>query len=197
LYVYFNRAFDMTCVVARAYAEMRRDPSLGGSNNAPTRANLARVLAAMRLDRDSVLVDAGCGFGMPSIIAAATYGCRCYGVDHLPGMVDRARAAARRAGVDHLCTFDLVDLADLDPAWLAERRVTHAYSFDAVIAPAAWNAMRDAVCRAGVECVASCFGPAYWPGRSVEKVRIRMVSSGEGRTMHVMHAMHAGLSAVV
>jgi SAM-dependent methyltransferase len=174
--------------VAGAYHEMRRDPLLGGSNNAPTYGHLTRVLAAMGLDRDAVFVDLGCGFGMPSILAATTYGCRCFGVDYLPEMVARARAAARRAGVDHLCQFDLLDLTDLDPAWLTQRGATHVYSFDAVITPAAWNTMRDAVCRAGIPCVASCFGLAYWPGAAaVAKIRIKMVSSGEGRTMHVMH----------
>jgi len=59
------------------------------------------ALAALALGRDDVLLDLGCGTGA-AVRDAAPKVRRAVGLDLSPGMVDRARARARAAGVENV-----------------------------------------------------------------------------------------------
>jgi SAM-dependent methyltransferase len=61
-----------------------------------------------------LLVDLGSGDGRIVIEAAKRYGARGLGVDIDPSLVERARANARRAGVETLATFEVRDFFETD-----------------------------------------------------------------------------------
>ena len=60
------------------------------------------------------LIDLGSGDGRIVIEAAKRYGARGLGVDIDPSLVERARANARRAGVETLATFEVKDFFEMD-----------------------------------------------------------------------------------
>jgi SAM-dependent methyltransferase len=60
------------------------------------------------------LVDLGSGDGRIVIEAAKRFGAKGLGVDIDPRLVERARANARRAGVESLATFEVQDLFETD-----------------------------------------------------------------------------------
>ncbi len=58
-------------------------------------------------------LDLGCGKGTVSIELAATFGCRCLGIDGIQEFIDEAQKMAKGRGVDTLCTFEAGDLRPL------------------------------------------------------------------------------------
>jgi ubiquinone/menaquinone biosynthesis C-methylase UbiE len=59
-----------------------------------------RLLSFAKLQPGERVLDAGCGTGSTAIIAARITGTSVTGIDPSPNMIARARAKARRAGVD-------------------------------------------------------------------------------------------------
>ena len=67
------------------------------------------------LAEGEVVLDIGCGGGIDTILAARRVapGGRVIGLDMLPEMCDRARAAAREAGVAGWCEFERGEMEDI------------------------------------------------------------------------------------
>jgi predicted RNA methylase len=76
------------------------------------------MLKAAKITRNDVIYDLGCGDARILIAAAKRYGARGVGYEVLPWLVERARANAKKAGVEHLVHIVLKDMfeADLSPA---------------------------------------------------------------------------------
>lgn len=73
-----------------------------------------RMLKLAEPRAGELLVDLGSGDGRIVIEAAKRYGTRGLGVDIDPSLVERARANARRAGVEQLATFEVKDFFEMD-----------------------------------------------------------------------------------
>ena len=78
-------------------------------------SRVPHILAAARLDEDSVLWDLGCGDGRVLHEAAARYGCRCVGVEiDAPCLAESARRAeAMGRAVAETCSWHLLDVTAL------------------------------------------------------------------------------------
>ena len=92
---------------------------------APTQQDLApfhatpddvvdRMLSLARVTQTDVVMDLGCGDGRIPIRAAQKYGARGVGVDIDPQLIERARANARKAGVERLVEFRVEDALTSD-----------------------------------------------------------------------------------
>lgn len=66
-----------------------------------------------RVDRDTQVLDVGCGVGATACYLAKTYGCRVVGVDLRPSMVALSEERARREGVEEQVQFRGADVQDL------------------------------------------------------------------------------------
>jgi SAM-dependent methyltransferase len=73
-----------------------------------------RMLKMARVGADDVVYDLGCGDGRIVIAAAQKYGARGVGIDISPGLIAKAEAAARAAGVADRVTFRLQDAMTAD-----------------------------------------------------------------------------------
>lgn len=73
----------------------------------------ARLSELCHIKPGQVILDAGCGSGVTACLLAEQVGVRVVGVDLLPGMVDRARERAARAGLQDRVTFEVADIRDL------------------------------------------------------------------------------------
>lgn len=174
-----------------AYSQFNADSHAGGSNNSPRMSGLLAVLDGMHLSADSVFLDLGSGFGMPSFAAALTYGCKCIGVEYQPHLVQRSNDLCARLKLTDRCQFIETDIMKLDEKWLAEQKVTHIYSFDTVFAVNVWQHMNKFIEAYGdsLRALASNFAYSYWmiDGLSgVTQQQISMCVSGERRTFHIM-----------
>jgi ubiquinone/menaquinone biosynthesis C-methylase UbiE len=72
-----------------------------------------RLAELCQINRESYVLDVGCGTGATAAYLADVYGCRVMGVDILPRMIDRARELAARKGVSDLTDFRVGDAQDL------------------------------------------------------------------------------------
>jgi SAM-dependent methyltransferase len=72
-----------------------------------------RLVRGAKLGPGSRMLDVGCGVGGFATWAARELGCSVTGVTVVPGHIDAAQELARRRGVSELCTFQLMDMADL------------------------------------------------------------------------------------
>lgn len=178
-------------VVKRLYRLIRKEPRsllLDGTNNSPSWSGLKRVLLAMNIHKDSIFVDFGCGFGIPSIATALLFGCKCYGIDYHPSMAKEATTMAKEAGVSHLCTFERLDFLDMPSDWITSRGISHVYTFDPVVNPDAHAAMTNVVeLSPDVQYIASSFGADYWAGTTrIASEKISMLTSGQSFTMSIL-----------
>jgi 23S rRNA G2445 N2-methylase RlmL len=73
-----------------------------------------RMLTLAGAGPDDVVFDLGCGDGRIVIAAAEKFGARGVGVDIDEGLIARARANARTAGVDGRVTFRVQDAMTVD-----------------------------------------------------------------------------------
>jgi SAM-dependent methyltransferase len=71
-----------------------------------------RALAEVPVRADDVFVDLGCGLGKVVMLAALVTGAKARGIEVQPALVERARAAAARLGID--ARFDCADARDAD-----------------------------------------------------------------------------------
>ena len=92
---------------------------------APTQQDLApfhatpddvvdRMLSLARVTQADVVMDLGCGDGRIPSRAAQKYGARGVGIDIDAGLIERARADARKAGVEGLVEFRVEDALKTD-----------------------------------------------------------------------------------
>lgn len=72
-----------------------------------------KLVELCRINKDSYVLDVGCGSGATPTYLAQEIGCRVMGVDILPRMIDRARELALRNGVPDLTEFRIADAQDL------------------------------------------------------------------------------------
>lgn len=72
-----------------------------------------KLVSGVKIGPGSSVLDVGCGAGGFAIWAAKELGCRVTGITIVPESVDFARRLAKERGVSHLCTFTLMDMADL------------------------------------------------------------------------------------
>jgi SAM-dependent methyltransferase len=77
-----------------------------------------RMLELAHVTQDDVVYDLGCGDGRIPIAAAVKYGARGVGLDIDAGLIERARANAKAAGVENRVEFKVQDVltGDLSPA---------------------------------------------------------------------------------
>jgi protein-L-isoaspartate O-methyltransferase len=73
-----------------------------------------RMLTLARVGSADVVYDIGCGDGRIVIAAAQKFGARGVGIDIDPGLVARAQANARAAGVESRVTFRVQDAMTAD-----------------------------------------------------------------------------------
>ena len=58
------------------------------------------------------ILDLGCGKGAVSVKISKTLGCRCLGIDGIPGFIEYARQKSDEYRVSHLCTFETGDIRE-------------------------------------------------------------------------------------
>ena len=73
-----------------------------------------KMLEMVRVNRNDILYDLGCGDGRIVILAAKKYGARGVGIDIDPQRIEEANAAAREAGVENLVEFRRQDVFKVD-----------------------------------------------------------------------------------
>jgi SAM-dependent methyltransferase len=135
--------------------------SLPGEHMLPYHASgvdpVLRALAEVPVRADDVFIDIGCGRGKVVLLAAIVTGARARGVDVQPELIERARAAAARLGID--ARFECADAREAD---LADGTVFYFYTpftgpvFAAVLARLRRIAERRAivVCALGFDITA-------------------------------------------
>jgi cyclopropane fatty-acyl-phospholipid synthase-like methyltransferase len=67
------------------------------------------VSSKARIHAESRVLDAGCGVGGTAIFMAQHFGCKVYGISLVPDQIKKAKENAKKAGVAHLCTFEVMD----------------------------------------------------------------------------------------
>lgn len=81
----------------------------------PTPHNVVdKMLEVAKLQKDDVLYDLGCGDGRIVIAAAKKFGIKAFGFDIDPERIEESKENAKRAGVEHLVTFERKDIFTLD-----------------------------------------------------------------------------------
>ncbi len=103
------------CAVVRPTAvAAQKAPSLD-IHYVPTPNEVVQTMLTMaKVTKDDLVYDLGSGDGRIVIAAAAQYGARGIGIELDPELVARARAAAKKAGVDQLVEFRQADLFKTD-----------------------------------------------------------------------------------
>ncbi|HUV80453.1 MAG TPA: class I SAM-dependent methyltransferase [Candidatus Bathyarchaeia archaeon] len=71
------------------------------------------LIELCHIDKDTYVLDVGCGVGMTACNIAKKIGCRVVGVDIRKEMVARSRDRAKRAGVDDKVEFRVADVQNL------------------------------------------------------------------------------------
>lgn len=71
------------------------------------------LIEACHIDKDSCVLDVGCGVGITACYLAKEYGCKVVGVDLSEMMVKRSKERAKRKGVEDRVEFKIGDAQDL------------------------------------------------------------------------------------
>ena len=88
-------------------ADMNITKHLGGQSASEELVEMCGV------NKDSYVLDIGCGVGATPCYLAKEYLCRVVGVDILPAMVKRSREKAQREGVEDRVEFRVADTQNL------------------------------------------------------------------------------------
>jgi arsenite methyltransferase len=72
-----------------------------------------KLIELCRINKDSYILDVGCGVGATACYMAETVGCRVMGVDILVKMVERSMERSRRHRLSQLVDFRQADAQDL------------------------------------------------------------------------------------
>jgi len=71
------------------------------------------LIEACHIDKDSCVLDVGCGVGITACYMAKEYGCKVVGVDLSEMMVERSKQRAKRKNVEDKVEFKVGDAQDL------------------------------------------------------------------------------------
>lgn len=71
------------------------------------------LIEACHIDKDSYVLDVGCGVGITACYMAKEYGCKVVGVDLSEMMVERSNERAKRKNVEEKVEFKIGDAQDL------------------------------------------------------------------------------------
>lgn len=71
------------------------------------------LLELCHVNKDSYVLDVGCGVGATACYTAKEYECKVVGVDLSEGMINRSRERAKRKGVEDRVKFRVADAQDL------------------------------------------------------------------------------------
>ena len=71
------------------------------------------LIEACHIDKDSCVLDVGCGVGITACYMAKEYGCKVVGVDLSEMMVERSKQRAKRKNVEDKVEFKVGDSQDL------------------------------------------------------------------------------------
>jgi len=155
-----------------------------GSNNSITLAGVKQVFAALNrvepFTKESVFLDLGSGAGIPCIYAALKYNIPAYGIEIDYSLVRIASEFARRAGVSHLVTFYVQDVAETTVDWYREKAITHIYSYDVVFNSGYWEAMFVPIEQLSLIGATTKRFKSYWPPtvELIETVNRVMLAGG-------------------
>ena len=72
-----------------------------------------KLIEACHIDKDSYVLDVGCGVGITACYLAKEYGCKVVGVDLSEMMVKRSNERAKRKGVEGRVEFRVADAQNL------------------------------------------------------------------------------------
>jgi cyclopropane fatty-acyl-phospholipid synthase-like methyltransferase len=73
-----------------------------------------KLITQMNINKDDLVLDAGCGNGAPSRLIAKMCGCRITGFDINPNQIRKARDCDRLEGVENLITREIKDVHSLE-----------------------------------------------------------------------------------
>lgn len=110
---------DVDESVARAMeTDVRLLPVLPGllsdlSELGPSPEQIVSVFQAVGVERESLVLDLGCGKGVVAVALAEHLGLRVEGIDAFPPFLQSARARAKERGVASTCRFRKGDIRDL------------------------------------------------------------------------------------
>lgn len=108
--------------VAAADAGASGDPPMERTPDieyVPTPQNVVdKMLEVAKVGKNDVLYDLGCGDGRIVVTAAKKFGIKAFGFDLDPQRIKESKENAKKAGVEHLVTFEQKDIfkVDLSPA---------------------------------------------------------------------------------
>lgn len=95
---------------------MERTPDI---EYVPTPQNVVdKMLEVAKVGKNDLLYDLGCGDGRIVVTAAKKFGIKAFGFDLDPQRIKESKENAKKAGVEHLVTFEQKDIfkVDLSPA---------------------------------------------------------------------------------
>ena len=90
-----------------AYIGFRKYFHLGGMKAT------AELIELCGIDKDTYVLDVGCGTGKTACYLAKNYGCKVVGIDILERMIERANERARREHVEDRVEFRVADAQNL------------------------------------------------------------------------------------
>lgn len=71
------------------------------------------LLELCHIDKDSYVLDVGCGVGITACYIPKKYGCKVVGIDYSEMMVKKAKGRAKRKGVEDKVKFKVADAQNL------------------------------------------------------------------------------------
>lgn len=136
-----------------------------------------RMLKLAEVNSDDVVYDLGCGDGRIVITAAKDHGSRGVGFDIEPYWVEKSQANAKKAGLDHLVTFELQNAltVDMSPATVLTLYLVEWST--AKLQPIITNNVKE-----GTRIVSHNFNVNDWPPAKVEKF---VDAVGNPRTLYL------------
>lgn len=72
-----------------------------------------QLVALCRINENSYILDVGCGAGVTPCTLAKSVGCKVVGIDILPGMIEKSKERAKKAGVADRVEFRVADAQEL------------------------------------------------------------------------------------
>ena len=79
-----------------------------------TQSEIIKLIKMMNIEKNTFLLDAGCGNGAPSRLIAKTCECKITGFDINPNQIQKALSCDHLEGVDHLIRREVKDVHKLD-----------------------------------------------------------------------------------
>ena len=139
-----------------------------------------RMLQIAAVGKEDLVYDLGCGDGRIVIAAAKKYGARGVGVDIDPQRIAESQANAKKAGVEHLVTFELQDAMKVD---LSKATVVTLYLLST--SNMKLRPMLTKQLKPGARIVSHAFAMGDWEPAKVEQFND---SRGIGRTLYLWKA---------